>query len=394
MLRWTYWAGQVIAVGGEVIAAGIYVKYWWPQIPLWIPVVVFSLVILGVNAMTVSYFGSLEYWFSSVKVTAIAVFVVLGLIVILFGLPGHSAQGFGNLTSHGGFLPNGLGGLGMAMVFALFSYIGTEVVSVTAAESKNPAKDIPKAARQMVLRLGLFYILAIIVILSVTPWTEAAQGGSLESSPFVKVLASANIPAAAGIMNFVVITAALSSANTNLYLTTRMMHSLALHRFSPRWTGKLTASGVPRNALALSAIGMAIAAVLSAQSNSQAYLVIFGISIFAAIMAWILILVTHFVFRLRRRKLSLPPSPVKLKGAPVTSGLAAVFLTAVLVSTFFITGLEPAWEFGIPFFVLLLVVYGLLRRRRWHGESENLLANELEERRNLAPGDAEPAAPH
>ena len=378
VLRWTYWSGQVIAVGGEVIAAGIYLKFWWPQLPLWLPVVAFSLVLLGVNSMAVNFFGSLEYWFSMVKVTAIAVFVVLGLVVIFFGLPGQPAQGFGELTSHGGFLPHGVSGLGMAMVFALFSYIGTEVVSVTAAESKDPRRDIPKAARQMVLRLGLFYILAIVVIVSVVPWTVAAQGGTLESSPFVKVFASANIPAAAGIMNFVVITAALSSANTNLYLTTRMMHSLALHRFSPRWTGKLTRSGVPRNALALSAIGMAVAAVLSAQSNSAAYLVIFGISVFAAIVVWILILVTHTVFRARRRRLGLPPSPVRLWGAPVTTGLTAVFLTAALVSTFFVPGLDPAWQFGIPFFVLLLLVYGLLRLRQWRSDSENLLTAELE----------------
>ncbi len=377
VLRWTYWAGQMIAVGGEVIAAGIYVRFWWPEVPLWIPVVAFSVLILAVNAMAVSIFGSLEYWFSMVKVTAIGVFVILGLVMIFFGLPGGDATGFDNLVSHGGFLPNGVSGLGMAMVFALFSYIGTEVVSVTAAESKDPKKDIPRAARQMVFRLGLFYVLAIIVIVSITPWTAAAQGGTLESSPFVKVLASAGIPAAAGIMNFVVITAALSSANTNLYLTTRMMHSLALHRFAPRWTARLTRHGVPRNALAVSAIGMAIAAILSSQQNSNAYLVIFGISIFAAMIVWILILVTHFVFRLRRRRLGLPPSPVQLKGAPVTTGLTALFLLGALISTFFIPGMDPAWEFGIPFFLLLLAVYAVLRRRNWHGDTENLLTAEL-----------------
>jgi len=369
VVRWTYWAGQVIAVGGEVIAAGIYLQYWWPQLPLWIPVVLLSAVILVVNAVTVTFFGSIEYWFSMVKVTAIAVFVLLGGILIFFGLPGQPATGFANLTSHGGFLPNGIGGLGLAMVFSLFSYIGTEVVSVTAAESKDPARDIPRAARKMVLRVGFFYVLAILVIVSIVPWTVAAQGGTLEASPFVKVFAAANIPAAAGIMNFVVITAALSSANTNLYVTTRMAHSLALHRLAPAWAGRLTSSGVPRNALALSAVGMAIAAVLSAQSNSQAYLVIFGISIFAAIVVWILIMLSHFAFRIRRSRAGLPPSPVRLMGAPVTSGLTTVFLFAVLISTFFVPGLGPAWQFGIPFFVLLLLTYGGLRLRPGHNEA-------------------------
>jgi len=175
VIRWAYFFGQVIAIGGEVIAAGIYLKYWWPGLPLWVPVVGFSLVVLGVNAAAVSSFGTLEYWLSMVKVTAIGVFVVLGMIMIFFGLPGHPTQGLSELTAHGGFLPNGFGGLAMAMVFALFSYIGTEVVSVTAAESKNPTKDIPKAARQMILRLALFYVLAVVVIVSVVPWTVAAR---------------------------------------------------------------------------------------------------------------------------------------------------------------------------------------------------------------------------
>ncbi|MCF3142252.1 amino acid permease [Streptomyces platensis] len=384
VLRWTYWCGQVIAVGGEVVAAGIYIQYWWPQLPLWAPVVAFSLILLGVNAMTVSFFGTLEYWFSMVKVTAISVFVVLGLAIIFFGLPSQPPTGMGNLSSHGGFFPHGVSGLGLAMVFALFSYIGTEVVSVTAAESKNPQKDIPKAARGMVLRMGLFYVLAMLVIVSVVPWTVAAQGGSLHSSPFVKVFDWAGFPGAAGIMNFVVITAALSSANTNLYVTTRMVHSLALHRLAPRWVGRLTKNGVPRNALALSALGMAVAAILSVGSRSGAYLVIFGIATFAAIVTWIFILATHFAFRIRRRKLGLPNSPVRLAGAPWTSGVSVLFLIAVLVSMAFIEGFGPAWQFGVPFSVLLLLVYTALRKRA-RDDSRNLLKAELERNRKSAP---------
>ncbi|REH17475.1 amino acid permease-like protein [Kutzneria buriramensis] len=147
--------------------------------------VLFSAVILVVNALTVNFFGTLEYWFSMVKVTAIAVFVVLGFVLIFFGLPGQHATGFGNLTSHGGLMPGGFGGLGIAMIFALFSYFGTEVVSVTAAESKDSVRDIPRAARKMVLRIGFFYVLAVIVIVSIVPWTVAAQ----DSSPFVNVFA-------------------------------------------------------------------------------------------------------------------------------------------------------------------------------------------------------------
>jgi amino acid transporter, AAT family len=362
VLRWTYWAMQVIAIGGEMIAAGVYVQFWWPDLALWVPVLVFSALVLAVNASAVHFFGEFEYWFAMIKVTAIALFVLLGLALVFFGLPHHPATGTHNLGASGGFFPHGLSGLLLAMVFVLFSYIGTEVVSVTAAESKDPVRDIPRAARAMVLRLGLFYVLAILVVVLVVPWTVTAQGGKITASPFVKVFEGAGIPAAAGIMTFVVLTAALSSANTNLYLTTRMLHSLAQHRLAPRWTGRLSSAGVPRNALVLSAVGMVLATVLSANDSSEAYVALFGISVFAAIVVWLLILVTHTAFRIRRQRQGLPDSPVKLWGAPVTSGIVGLFLVGVLCSTYVIDGLDPAWQFGIPFFAVLVIVYLVMKK--------------------------------
>lgn len=384
VLRWTYWAMQAIAIGGEMIAAGIYVQFWWPSLPLWLPVLAFSAIVLLVNSIAVGVFGEVEYWFAMVKVTAICLFILLGAVLIFVGLPNHPSTGLSHLHDHGGFLPHGLIGLATAMVFALFSYIGTEVVSVTAAESEDPAHDIPRAARAMVLRMALFYILAILVMVTVLPWTVTAQGGEeVTASPFVTVFSSAGIPAAATIMNFVVLTAALSSANTNLYLTTRMLHSLAAHRLAPRWTGRLSAKGVPRLALLLSGTGMLVATVLSWDQESQAYLVLFGISIFAAIVVWILILLTHMAFRVKRRRLGLPPSPVRLWGAPLTSGVVVLSLAGVLWSTTAIEGLDPAWQFGLPFFLLLTLVYVVIRRldggRHLH-EDHNVLTAEMRER--------------
>ncbi|MGI8522756.1 MAG: amino acid permease [Nocardioides sp.] len=380
VLRWTYWAVQAIAIGGEMIAAGIYVKYWWPEIPLWLPVLAFSVLVLGVNTMAVKMFGEFEYWFAMIKVTAISLFILLGIVLIVFGLPDRDATGVGNLTNHGGFLPNGMSGLATAMVFVLFSYIGTEVVSVTAAESENPARDIPRAARAMILRLALFYILSILVVVTIVPWTVTAGGGDLTASPFVKVFDSAGIPAAATVMNFVVLTAALSSANTNLYLTTRMLHSLAAHRLAPAWTGRLSSAGVPRAALLLSGSGMLVAIILSWNQNSQAYLVLFGISVFGALVVWILILLTHMALRAKRAKLGLPPSSFRMWGAPVTPALVIVFLAAVLFSTTRIDGLDPAWKFGLPFFAVVIVSYLVIRRtdggRHLHAE-HNVLTTEL-----------------
>nr|WP_042178370.1 amino acid permease [Kibdelosporangium sp. MJ126-NF4]CEL13142.1 D-serine/D-alanine/glycine transporter [Kibdelosporangium sp. MJ126-NF4]CTQ98830.1 D-serine/D-alanine/glycine transporter [Kibdelosporangium sp. MJ126-NF4] len=358
--RWTYWTIQVIAVGGEVVAAGLYVRFWWPQIPLWLLVVVFSVVVLGSNALAVRFFGTVEYWFAMIKVVAIVVFIGLGIVLITVGLPESPATGLANLTGHGGFLPNGVEGLLLAMVFVLFSYIGTEVVAVTAAESEQPERDIPRAARRMVLRLVLFYVISIAIVLAVVPWTVTAHGGTVDTSPFVRVFQSAGIPAAAGITNFVVLTAALSSANTNLYLTTRMLHSLAADRYAPAWAGRLSRTGVPRNALALSALGLALAATLSATAADSAYLALFGISVFGALLVWILILVTHWAFR----RASNRRTRVRLWGAPVTSGLAALFLATVMVSTAFIDGLDTAWMAGLPFFAVLIIAHTVITRRR------------------------------
>ncbi|WP_184694865.1 amino acid permease [Saccharothrix tamanrassetensis] len=357
--RWTYWTIQAIAVGGEIVAAGLYVRFWWPQLPLWPLVVTFAVLALGTNALAVRFFGTVEYWLAMIKVVAIAVFIGLGLVLITVGLPRSPATGLANLTAHGGFLPNGLEGLFLAMVFVLFSYIGTEVVAVTAAESERPERDIPRAARRMVLRLVLFYVLAIAVVVAVAPWTATAQGGAVDASPFVRVVEGAGIPAAATIVNFVVLTAALSSANTNLYLTTRMLHSLAADRYAPAWAGRVSRTGVPRNALALSASGPGLAIALSAVTDS-AYLALFGISVFGALLVWILILSTHWAFR----RAATRRSPVRLWGAPVTSGLAALFLLAVLVSTAFIDGLDTAWMVGLPFFAVLVVAHTVITRRR------------------------------
>jgi L-asparagine transporter-like permease len=377
-IRWTYWTIQVIAVGGEVLAAGIYTRYWWPHLPLWVPVVIFSAIVLGVNAIAVSSFGRLEYWFSMVKVTAIIVFILLGLGYIFLGLPGHAAVGTSNISDNGGFLPHGLSGLGLAFVFVIFSYIGTEVVAVTAAESENPTRDIPRAARSMMLRLALFYCLAIAVVVTIVPWTQTAKGGDVTASPFVRLFDIAGIPAAAGVMNFVVLTAALSSANANTYITTRMLHALAGDRQAPAWLGRLGRGGVPYRAVLVSAVGLAIAAFLSVNSEKGAYVMLFGVSVFGALVVWILILVTHMAFRRSRAASGLPPSPVRLWAAPITTGLAAVGLLAILISTAFVDGLTSAWKAGVPFFVILSIAYAVIARRR------NLVAEPLPDS-TLAP---------
>ncbi|MEW6066488.1 amino acid permease [Desulforamulus profundi] len=238
-VRYTYWACQVIAIGGEVVAAAIYMQYWFPGIPSWVWMVAFSVAMVYINARSVANFGAFEYWFALIKITAIVFFIITGAAV-LFGI-GTEPIGFSNLTKHDGFLPLGLTGVWMGVMMAIFSFIGVEVVAVTSGEAKDPEKAVPKAMRTMVLRLILFYLLSLVIMLSVVPWVEA--GGKV--SPFVKVFTIIGIPYAAGIMNFVVLTAALSSMNANLYLTSRMMFSLARGQYAPSFLGKLSKAGTP-----------------------------------------------------------------------------------------------------------------------------------------------------
>ncbi|MEV0696580.1 amino acid permease [Saccharopolyspora sp. NPDC050389] len=361
--RWIYWAAQVVNIGSEVIAAGLYLQFWYPQLPLWIPVVAFSVLMLAINVAAVRFFGEFEYWFAMIKVVTIVVFVVLGVVYIVFGLPGQQPAGVGALTDYGGFLPNGIGAVWLALTVVTFSYLGTEAVSMTAAESRNPGRDVPRAARSMVLRLGLFYVLGMLVVVSILPWNQASSSGDITESPFVQLFSLVGIPAAAGVMNFVVLTAALSAMNTNLYLTARMTHSLALDGYAPKWFAVVSKNGVPRRALVLSAVGLALAASLSVFAEETAFPMLLGLALFGALVVWLMIFASQLVFRRRRALEGLPPSPVRLPGAPVTTVLVMLFVAAVLLTTPFTEQFNTAWKAGVPFVLILCVAYYVIRRR-------------------------------
>ncbi|MCI2423550.1 amino acid permease [Saccharopolyspora sp. K220] len=368
--RWIYWAAQVVNIGSEVIAAGLYVQFWYPQVPLWIPVVGFAVVMLAVNIAAVRFFGEFEYWFAMIKVVTIVVFVVLGVVYIVFGLPGQQPAGVGALTEHGGFLPNGIGAVWLALAVVTFSYLGTEAVSMTAAESSNPERDVPRAARSTVLRLALFYILGMLVVVSILPWNQASSSDDVTQSPFVRLFSLVGIPAAAGIMNFVVLTAALSAMNTNLYITARMTHSLALDGYAPKWFAVVSRNGVPRRALVLSALGLALAASLAVFAEDTAFPILLGMALFGALVVYLLIFISQLAFRRQRAAAGLPPSPVQLPGAPVTTVLAMLFFAAVLLTTPFLGPFSTAWKAGVPFAVVLCVAYYVVHRRRAATASE------------------------
>jgi AAT family amino acid transporter len=316
---------------------------------------------LAINAGAVRFFGETEYWFAMIKVVAVVAFIVVGVSAIVFGLPGQEAVGVGALTEHGGFAPNGLGAIWLALTVVTFSFLGTEAVAVTAAESRDPGRDIPRAARRTVLRLAVFYIGAMLVVVTLLPWNTVSTGESVTESPFVRLFAQAGVPAAAAVMNVVVLTAALSAMNTNLYVTARMTYSLAADGYAPRALARTNRRGAPQRALVLSAAGLALASLVSVFAEETAFPLLVGLALFGALTTWLLIFASHLAFR---RAHAGERSPVRLPGAPYTTVAAMLFVAAVLATTPFTDQFSTAWKAGVPFLVLLVVIYLVVRRRR------------------------------
>jgi L-asparagine transporter-like permease len=351
VVRYTYWFAQVIATGFEAVAAGIYMTYWFPDAPVWIWSIGFAVIVLYVNSRSVGNFGTAEYWLAFIKVTAIVLFIVLGTSRIL-GV-GVKSVGLHNLYQlPGGFFPHGLKGMWMAVI------LGIEVIAVTSGEVDNPRQAIPAALRTMAIRLFLFYVLALGVVAAIIPWTQTGGSVTVTASPFVKILAQTGIPNAAGIMNFVIISAALSGMNTNVYLCSRMLFSLSRGKYAPRFLGRLGKSGTPVMATLLSGAFILMAAGL-ARFTPRAYAYLQGVALFGAIIVWMLILVSHLRFRQVHRAAELP---VRMPLFPVMQ-IAGLALLAALLATM---GLDKdwnvSWMVGLPWLGLLSIAYFVWKR--------------------------------
>jgi AAT family amino acid transporter len=357
-VRYTYWAAQCIAMGGEATAIAIYCQWWFPNTPKWLWILGFSCALLYINARSVGSFGSFEYWFAMIKVVAIVLFIVFGAS-LLMGLGPRPAIGISNLTAHGGFLATGWRGMWMAMVFVIFSYLGTEVVAVTAGEARQPEIAAPRAMRSMVTRLIVFYLGAIFVLMCIVPWNQIQPGADVTASPFVKVFQLIGVPAAAHIVNFVVITAAASSVNCDLYLVSRMMFSLARGGYAPAAFGGVSSRGTPVPALLVSAASFALAIVIALLYPDGAYVYLFGVSLFGGLYVWLMIFVTHLFFRPKWEAAGRPRLPVRMIGYPYTSVLGAAAMLAILATTWWVEGMRVTLIAGVPWLGLLTAAYFL-----------------------------------
>ena len=358
-VRATYAFVQILAIGAEVTAVAIYFAFWFPGVPPWYWVVGIAAVLVAINSVQVGVFGELEYWFASIKVAAILAFIAAGLAVVAGIGVGRPAVGMRHLVDDpGGFLPNGWRGVWLALTLVITSYMGIEGIAVTAGEAQDPETSIPRAMRMMVLRLILFYVLAVAVMLMMTPWRQLAEGGgTVSGSPFVRAFAAIGIPSAAGAMNVVVISAAMSSANSNLYMTARMLLSLARSGYAPRQLATVNAAGVPLAAVATASAGVGAAILFAIFAPANAFLALYGTAVAGMLFIWIVILLTYLNFRaaLTRDQLARLPMRMPMHRAAAWFGIAS--LAAIAATTLFVDGLQYSVVSFLPFLAIISILY-------------------------------------
>jgi len=364
VVRATYGFIQILAIGAEVTAVAIYFAFWFPAVPQWVWVASASVGLMAINTAQVSRFGEFEYWFALIKVVAIMAFIAVGLGLI-FGLGPAPAVGFSNLfNGPGGFLPHGWKGAWLALTLVITSYMGVEVIAVTAGEAEHPQTSIPRAMKTMVLRLIIFYVLAIGVMLMMTPWNQIGEGvRGITGSPFVRAFASAGIPYAAGAMNLVVISAALSSANSNLYLSTRMLFSLSRSGYAPGWLSTVSDAGVPLRAVAVASGGMAVAILLAIYAPGEAFLALYGTAVAGMLFIWIVILFTYLRFRASMSPEQVAQLPIKMPAHKLAATFGIVSLVAITLTTFFVDGLQYTVPSFLPFLAVISILYARMRKR-------------------------------
>jgi L-asparagine transporter-like permease len=358
-VRQSYWLSQVIVIGGHMVAIATYMHFWFPGVSDTIWILLFSAALLYLNARAVGTFGEFGYWFSMIKVVAIVLFVALGILV-LAGLVGENPPGLSNYVAHGGFLPKGLWGVWLAACFTFYSFIGIEMAAVASGEVKDPEVTIPRSYRTLVFGLSLIYIVTTAVLVGIIPWNSFG----VAESPFVSVLKTIGIPGSASVMNFVVLTAAFTAANSSIYLVSRTLFSLARAGMIPKPLGAVNKRGVPMNALAVAGVGLLLAVVIQTRLQSTAYIWFIGVALFGALFCWLMIFVTHVAFRRAWARAGSPALAYRSRFGETGSILGAVVMFAILISTWWTPGLQVTLQASLPWLGLVAVAYWLSPRSR------------------------------
>jgi amino acid transporter, AAT family len=346
-----YWAAIAVSIGAEMVASATYMGFWFPRVPTVIWAVAFSLFLLVMNLRSVGDYGRFEYWFAMVKVVTILAFVVLGAGLLMSGRV--AAQ----YTTNGGFFPRGVLAPMLAITFAIYAFGGVEFVAVTSGESRSPS-EVAKAAWMTSTVLTIVYIGAIVVLVGVMPWNRAG----VTESPFVTVFRSVNLPGAGHVMNFVVLTAALSGANAALYISSRMLFSLARSGWAPAALGKLNAKGSPMLALLVSSYGIVVALVLERWAPQRAFEFILRGSFTGMMLSWIVSLAAHAVFRRRLNGEQVAALPIRSPFGAWGSMLGSVLVCGALLKTWWDS--QVNFVSGVLGIALLTAAYFAIKASR------------------------------
>ncbi|CAI3159289.1 MULTISPECIES: amino acid permease [Acinetobacter] len=324
---WNYWILYVLVAMSELTAVAKYINYWWPHIPAWTSVLFFFVVITAINLTNVKFYGESEFWLAIIKVAAVISMIVFGLY-LLFTADVGSSISFSNLWSHGGFFPNGFSGLFYMLAFLMFAFGGIELIGMAAAEAKDPKKTIPKAINQVVFRILIFYIGSLTILLSLVPWNQLDLGG-LDKSPFVMIFSQMGIGWAAHLLNFIILTAALSVYNSGMFANSRMLYSLAQQGNAPKVFAKTNKQGVPIPAVLLSALLIFGCVLLNYFVPEDALGHLMYVVVGALVLNWAMISITHLKYRRFVKHANIKTSFPAL-WSPFSNYLVLAFIAVVL----------------------------------------------------------------
>ena len=360
---WTYWFCWIITGIADVIAISAYAQFWFPNLPQWAPAIACVGLLLSLNLLTVKLFGEIEFWFAMIKIVAIVTLVGTGIYMGSTGFvsPAGRVASLSNLWNDGGMFPHGLMGFFAGFQIAVFAFVGIELVGTTAAEAKDPEKTLPRAINSIPVRIIVFYVCALIAIMVVTPWRDVVPG----KSPFVKLFVLAGLPAAAGIINFVVLTSAASSANSGVFSTSRMLFGLALKGDAPRSFGKLSRASVPSRGLLFSCVCLLGGAFLMwvIPDLVQAFTLVTTVSAILFMFVWSLILLSYIQYRRTRDALH-QASRYRMPGGVFMCWVCLAFFAGILVLLTFEADTRSALIATPVWFALLGVAYAWLRSQR------------------------------
>ncbi len=358
---WNYWVLYILVAMSELTAVAKYINYWWPHIAAWQSVLFFFVIITAINLTNVKFYGESEFWLAIIKVTAVVAMILFGLY-LLFTADANSTASFSNLWSHGGFFPNGFDGLFYMLAFLMFAFGGIELIGMAAAEANDPKKTIPKAINQVVVRILIFYVGSLAILLSLVPWNQLDLGG-LDKSPFVMIFSQMGIGWAAHLLNFIILTAALSVYNSGMYANSRMLFGLAEQGNAPKVFAKVNKQGVPVPAVLLSALLIFGCVLLNYFVPEDALGHLMYIVVGALVLNWAMISLTHLKFKAMTKEKGLKTSFPAL-WSPLSNYLVLAFIAVVLYIM---------WQQGfkesvlmIPIWIVLMfILFNVLNHFSW-----------------------------